>query len=92
MIMTLRCKDTEKLSAGRRVPRFVSVERIARRKLRQLQIAEALNDLRMPPGNKLEALKGNRLGQYSIRINDQYQICFTWKDGGAYDVEIVDYH
>jgi proteic killer suppression protein len=63
-----------------------------RRKLRQLQIAERLSDLRVPPGNRLERLKGKRAGQYSIRINDQFRICFRWTAAGAHDVEIVDYH
>ena len=65
---------------------------VARRKLRQLQIAGRLDDLRVPPGNRLEALKGNRRGQHSIRINDQWRVCFRWVDAGAEDVEIVDYH
>jgi proteic killer suppression protein len=65
---------------------------VARRKLRQLQIANRLEDLRIPPGNRLEALKGDRVGQYSIRINDQYRLCFRWKNEGAEEVEIVDYH
>ena len=65
---------------------------MARRKLRQLEIADRLDDLRAPPGNRLEALKRNRLGQHSIRINDQWRVCFRWTDGGAEDVEIVDYH
>ena len=66
--------------------------RIAARKLEQLDSAETVDDLRIPPGNRLEALKGDRLGQYSIRINDQYRICFTWHENGPDDVEIVDYH
>jgi proteic killer suppression protein len=69
-----------------------SIQRIARRKLRQLQIAGRMDDLRVPPGNRLEALKGDRAGQYSIRVNDQYRICFRWTAAGAADVEIVDYH
>ena len=72
--------------------RFVNVEAIARRKLRQLDIAARLNDLRVPPGNRLEALRGDRVGQYSIRINDQWRVCFRWTEAGAEDVEIVDYH
>lgn len=72
--------------------RFGSFEKIARRKIRQLEIAAILEDLRVPPGNRLEALKGDRLGQYSIRINDQWRICFFWHEGGAEEVEIVDYH
>ena len=72
--------------------RFGSFEKIARRKIRQLEIAAILEDLRVPPGNRLEALKGDRSGQFSIRINDQWRICFFWHDGGAEEVEIVDYH
>ena len=74
------------------VPRFRSIERVARRKLLYLHRARHLQDLRVPPANRLEALKGDRKGQYSIRINDQWRICFFWKDGDAYDVEIADYH
>jgi len=70
----------------------VNIAKVARRKLRQLEIANRLDDLRVPPGNHLEALKGNRSGQYSIRINDQWRVCFRWTDGGADSVEIVDYH
>ena len=92
MIRTFNDGDTERLASGFRVSRFVSFERVALRKLRQLQIASELFDLRIPPGNRLEALKGNRLGQYSIRINDQFRVCFRWVDGGAEDVEITDYH
>jgi proteic killer suppression protein len=68
------------------------VELVARRKLRQLQIAGRLEDLRVPPGNRLEALKGDRAGQYSVRVNDQFRVCFRWTAAGAADVEIVDYH
>jgi len=70
----------------------VSIESVARRKLRQLQIAGRLEDLRVPPGNRLEALKGDRAGQHSIRVNDQFPLCFRWTAAGAEDVEIVDYH
>ena len=70
----------------------MAFERAALRKLRQLQVAALLSDLRVPPGNRLEALTGDRDGQYGIRINNQYRICFRWIDGGAEDVEIVDYH
>lgn len=76
MIASFKDKDTERLSEGYRVPRFAAFERIALRKIRQLQIANTLDDLRVPPGNRLEALKGSREGQHSIRINDQYRICF----------------
>ncbi|MDR4493433.1 MAG: type II toxin-antitoxin system RelE/ParE family toxin [Nitrospirales bacterium] len=92
MIRTFKCVDTELLAKGERVKRFVNIESVARRKLRQLEIASRLDDLRVPPGNRLEALKGNRAGQYSIRINEQFRICFHWGDAGAEEVEIVDYH
>jgi proteic killer suppression protein len=74
------------------VLRFRAIERVARRKLLYLNAAERLEDLRVPPGNRLEALQGDRAGQYSIRINDQWRICFTWRSGKAHGVEIVDYH
>ena len=70
----------------------MNIESAARRKLRQLQIAGRLEDLRIPPGNRLEALKGDRVGQHSIRVNDQFRVCFRWSEAGAVDVEIVDYH
>ena len=91
MIKSFRCKDTEALANDRAVKRFGAIERSARRKLEMLASAARLEDLRVPPGNRLEALKGNRKGQQSIRINDQWRICFRWNDG-AEDVEIVDYH
>ena len=92
MIVSFKDADTELLAKGHRVKRFANIERIAQRKLRQLQIAERLDDLRVPPGNRLEALVGNRAGQFSIRINDQFRLCFQWTSAGAADVEIVDYH
>ncbi len=92
MIRSFKCAYTEELSKGNRVKRFVNIAKIARRKLRQLEIANRLDDLRVPPGNHLEALKGDRSGQYSIRINDQWRVCFQWTDSGADNVEIVDYH
>ncbi|MFE8072595.1 type II toxin-antitoxin system RelE/ParE family toxin [Marinobacteraceae bacterium S3BR75-40.1] len=92
MIISFRCKDTEKLVNGRRVKRFVNFERVALRKLRQLQVATQLDDLKVPPGNRLEPLAGDRRGQYSIRINKQFRVCFRWTVAGAEDVEIVDYH
>jgi proteic killer suppression protein len=92
MIQSCRCKDTEALFNQRSTRRFQSIERVARRKLEWLNAATSLLDLRTPPGNRLEALRGNRKGQHSIRVNDQWRICFVWKDGHAHNVEIVDYH
>jgi toxin HigB-1 len=92
MILSFRDAETEALAQGQRVRRFVNIETVARRKLRQLQIAGRLDDLRIPPGNRLEALRGDRIGQYSIRINDQFRVCFRWTGADAEDVEIVDYH
>jgi proteic killer suppression protein len=92
VLVSFKCRETEMLANGRRVKRFVRIESVARRKLRQLQIAARLEDLRVPPGNRLEALKGDRAGQHSIRVNDQYRVCFRWTEAGAEDVEIVDYH
>ena len=92
MIKSFRSRETEQLYSRERVKRYRGFERIAQRKLRQVDIATELRDLASPPGNRLEALHGNRQGQYSIRINDQWRICFRWRDGDAYDVEIVDYH
>jgi len=92
MIRSFRCRDTEKLASGYRVRRFIAFERIAQRKLAQLNAATTLDFLRAPPGNRLEALKGDRQGQYSIRINNQWRLCFRFEAGQAYEVEIVDYH
>ena len=92
MIRSFRDPATARLFADEDVPRFRAIERPARRKLLLLNAAGALNDLRSPPGNRLEALKGDRQGQYSIRINDQWRICFEWREGGPQNVEIVDYH
>ena len=92
MIHSFRCKDTERLAAGYRVRRFVAIERVAQRKLAQLDAATTLEFLRAPPGNRLEALTGDRKGCYSIRINAQWRLCFRFADGNAYDAEIVDYH
>ncbi len=92
MILSYKCSDTAALGAGTCVRRFAEIASTARRKLRQLEIAGRLDDLRIPPGNRLEALKGNRAGQLSIRINAQWRICFEWSAGGARNVEIVDYH
>ena len=92
MIRSFRCRDTEALFHDENVPRFVASERVARRKLLYLHSAKRLEDLRVPPGNHLEALVRDRRGQHSIRINDRWRICFAWKDGEARGVEIVDYH
>lgn len=92
MIVSFADKETGHLATGRRVRRLASVESVARRKLRQLEIAGRLDDLRVPPGKRLEALKGDRKGQMSIRINDQWRVCFRWTEAGPADVEIVDYH
>jgi len=92
VIKTFKCADTQALSKGEPVKRFVNIAAVARRKLRQLEIAERLDDLRVPPGNRLEALKGDRGGQHSIRVNDQFRVSFRWTDAGVEDVEIVDYH
>lgn len=92
MIRSFRCRDTERLASGYRVRRFSAFERDARRKLAQLDAAATLDFLRAPPGNRLEALRGDRAGSYSIRVNDQWRLCFRFRDGDAYDAEIVDYH
>ncbi|MGH8460709.1 MAG: type II toxin-antitoxin system RelE/ParE family toxin [Stenotrophobium sp.] len=92
MIRSFKCADTEKLFGRIRVKRFANITSVARRKLEQLDWSATLDDLRIPPGNRLEALKRDRRGQHSIRINDQFRICFTWTAEGASDVEIVDYH
>ncbi len=92
MIKTFKCDDTRALSRGEPVKRLANIAAVARRKLRQLEVAARLDDLRVPPGNRLEALKGDRAGQHSIRVNDQFRVCFRWTPSGADDVEIVDYH
>lgn len=92
MIRSFRDAWTARLFADEDVPRFRAIERQARRKLLLLNAAGSLADLLLPPGNRLEALKGDRRGQHSIRINDQWRICFSWREGGAENVEIVDYH
>lgn len=92
MIRKFRCEDTENLFNDISISRFHLFERIARRKLLYLHHAKNLDDLRSPPGNRLERLKGKRKGQYSIRINDQWRICFRWIKGDIIDVEIIDYH
>jgi proteic killer suppression protein len=92
VIWSFRCPDTERLFHSQRVARFVNIEPAARRRLDALHVATTLRDLLTRPSNRLEALKRDRIGQHSIRINDQYRVCFRWHEGNAYDVEIVDYH
>jgi len=92
VIKSFHCKETEALFHDEDVSRFRHFERVARRKLLYLNRARCLKDLRVPPGNRLEALKGKRKGYYSIRINDQWRICFIWRESAAYDVKIIDYH
>ena len=88
----VRCRDNERLFQAERIAGFANIESVARRRLDALHVATTLRDLSARPGNRLEALLGDRIGQYSIRVNDQYRICFRWHEGDAYDVEIVDYH
>ncbi len=92
MIRSFRDKDTQALFRGRCPRRWLATRAVAERKLAQLNAAATLDFLRAPPGNRLESLKGDRAGQWSIRINDRWRICFRWKDGEVLDVEIVDYH
>ena len=92
MILDFADRDTERLFRLRRVERFQAVERVALRKLAMLDAALRIEDLRAPPGNRLEALRGDRAGQWSIRVNDQWRLCFRWRDGHASDVELTDYH
>ena len=92
MLKSFRSREAERLYRREPQRRFQAIEQAARRKLRQVDSATKLRDLASPPGNCLEALRGDRAGQLSIRINDQWRICFVWRDGDAYDVEIVDYH
>lgn len=92
MIRSFKCPDTQRLFETGRSRRFGRIMKVATRKLAQLDAAETLDFLRSPPGNRLEALKGSRAGTYSVRINDQFRVCFRWTRKGAEDVEIVDYH
>lgn len=92
MTKSFRSKETETLFRLGHVRKWASIERPALRKIVQLDLAQSLNDMRVPPGNRLEALVGDRKGQWSVRINDQFRICFRWTDEGPADVEIVDYH
>ena len=93
MIISFRCDATEQICKGDKSPDLpADIQKVALRKLQQLNIAQKLDDLRIPPGNRLEPLKGNRKGQHSVRINDKYRLCFTWTDRGVEGVEIVDYH
>jgi proteic killer suppression protein len=91
-ILSFRGADTKALFDGRRVRRFVDIESVAMRKLAMLNRAASLNDLLVPPGNRLEALKGDRTGEHSVRVNEQFRVCFRWTPEGPRDVEIVDYH
>ncbi|HVT58974.1 MAG TPA: type II toxin-antitoxin system RelE/ParE family toxin [Thermoanaerobaculia bacterium] len=92
MIRSFRDRETEALFHDRDVRRFRAIERVARRKLLLVHRAVSLQDLRVPPGNRLEELKGDRAGQHSLRINDRWRLCFEWRNGDAFEVEIVDYH
>jgi proteic killer suppression protein len=92
MIQSFKCADTEKLFSGKRVARFANIERVALRKLEQLNLAQVFEDMRAPPGNRLEPLHGDRENQWSVRINDQWRLCFRWENSNVLEVEIVDYH
>ena len=91
-IRSFRCADTEALYEGKSPRRFRNIENVAQRKLQMLDDAMELRDLKAPPGNRLEALSGNRAGQHSIRVNHQWRVCFVWTDTGPKNLEIVDYH
>ncbi len=92
MISTFKCPDTESLFHGQRIARFVNIQSVALRKLAMVNRAEKPEDLRIPPNNRLEQLKGRRKGTWSIRVNDQWRVCFRFEGGNVYDVEIIDYH
>jgi proteic killer suppression protein len=92
MIVSFRCRETERLWLEGKSHRWAAIARTAVKKLAMLDAAERLDELRLPPGNRLEALKGSRAGQYSIRVNERWRLCFRWRNGQASDVEIVDYH
>jgi len=92
MIKRFKCRETQAPFEEKRSPRLANIASVAIRKLQMLHAVEHLESLRIPPQNRLEALKGDRKGQWSIRVNDQWRVCFVWKDGAAWDVEIVDYH
>ena len=92
MIVAFKCRDTEALFNGKRIARCAKIETTAMRKLAMINVAGRIGDLRVPPGNRLEALSGKRKGQWSIRINDQWRICFRFEGGNALDIEITDYH
>ena len=92
MIQSFKGRETQAIYAGERVPRFVNIRAVAERKLQMLNRAVNIEDLRIPPNNRLEALKGDRAGSHSIRVNDQWRLCFRFEGGHAWDVEIVDYH
>ena len=92
MIRSFKCKETQRIFKREFSKRFASIEKIALRKLLLLEVAGRVEDLKIPPGNKLEKLHGDRIGQFSIRVNDQWRICFRWFEGNVHEVEIVDYH
>jgi proteic killer suppression protein len=92
MIRSFADKETERVFDRWHSRRYAAIERIAFRKLRQIHSVSKIEELSMPPGNRLEKLRGDRAGQWSLRVNDQFRICFAWRDGDAYDVEITDYH
>ena len=92
MIRSFKCADTQALFSGQTVLRFVNIRPVAERKLEMVHRAGRIDDVRVPPNNRLEKLKGDRKDQWSIRINDQWRICFEWRDGHAFELEITDYH